>query len=192
VGATATSGATSLREGRPGTLDREIADWVRAERSSSEAVFDRWRRARRQALAALRGVDPGVRLAWVTNSVSPATLATTRLAEHWAHGLDITGPLAIRYEDTERLRHVAWLGHRTLPYAFGLAGLPPAEVCCDLTGPGGQRWLFGRPDAPSGLSGPAADFCRVGARRLAPDDARLVARGPYGDQARRLLRTYAA
>ena len=33
--------------------------------------------------------------------VKPATLATTRLAEHWAHGLDITGPLGIDFPDTE-------------------------------------------------------------------------------------------
>ena len=46
--------------------------------------------------------------------IRPATLATTRLAEHWAHGLDITVPLGISFPDTGRLRHVAWLAHRSL------------------------------------------------------------------------------
>jgi hypothetical protein len=45
-----------------------------------------------------------------------------RLAEHWAYGLDITGPLRVEFPDTGRLRHVAWLAHRTLPYAMTLAG----------------------------------------------------------------------
>jgi hypothetical protein len=39
--------------------------------------------------------------------LKPATLATTRLTEHWAHALDITGPLGIELPDTGRLRHVA-------------------------------------------------------------------------------------
>ena len=61
----------------------------------------------------------------LVGTVKPATLATTRLAEHWAHGLDIAGPAGAEWPDTDRLRHIAWLAHRTLPYAFGLAGQPP-------------------------------------------------------------------
>ena len=41
----------------------------------------------------------------MTGPAKPATLATTRLAEHWAHGLDITGPLRVEFPDTGRLRH---------------------------------------------------------------------------------------
>ena len=76
----------------------------------------------RHRLSALRDAEPGTRLTWVAGTLKPATLATTRLAEHWAHGLDITGPLGIDFPDTDRLRHIAWLGHSTLPYAFSLAG----------------------------------------------------------------------
>jgi hypothetical protein len=36
----------------------------------------------------------------VAGPVKPATLATTRLTEHWAHGLDITGPLGVDFPDT--------------------------------------------------------------------------------------------
>ncbi len=78
---------------------------------------------------------PSSRIAWATNPLSPATLATTRLAEHWAHALDITERLGIRLAETARLRHIAWLGHRTLPYAFSLAGMTPVEMRCDLAGP---------------------------------------------------------
>src|ERR1700733_7405566 len=83
---------------------------------------------------------PATRLPWVTSPLASATLATTLLAEHWAHALDITGPLGIAYPDTARLRHVAWLAVRTLPYAFEVAGLGGRPVRCELTGPDGGRW----------------------------------------------------
>src|SRR5437764_367695 len=79
------------------TVD-ELADRaVRMERAAPAEVFARWRRARLAALAALRGADPGQQVPWVAGTMKPATLATTRLAEHWTHGLDITGPLGIDF-----------------------------------------------------------------------------------------------
>jgi hypothetical protein len=79
-----------------------------------------------------------------------------------------------------------------LPYAFALAGEPPAQVRCQLTGPDGTTWRYGPPAAESAIAGPAGAFCRVGARRLAAADAGLVATGPHGPTALRLLRNYAA
>jgi uncharacterized protein (TIGR03084 family) len=101
-------------------------------------------------------------------------LATTRLAEHWTHAQDIAGPLGIAYPDSARLRHIAWLGHRTLPYAFAIEGIDGGPVYCELTAPGGEIWDFGDPAAPSVITGPAAEFCRVGARRLGPGDSTLT------------------
>ena len=125
--------------------------------------------------------------------MKPATLATTRLAEHWAHGLDITAPLGVDFPDTDRLRHIAWLGHRTLPYAFRLAGEDPRPVYVELTAPGGDGvWCFGPSDAPSTIRGDAGAFCRVGAQRLRPDDSGLVCGGPHGRAALGVLRNYAA
>jgi len=129
---------------------------------------------------------------WVTGPVKPATLATTRLAEYWAHGLDITGPLGIDFPDTDRLRNIAWLAHRTLPYAFSLAGEAPAVVRCSLTAPDGvTTWTFGPDDAESEISGPAGVFCRVAAQRLDPAASGLKATGPHGATALRVIRTYA-
>jgi uncharacterized protein (TIGR03084 family) len=183
---------TGLAATAGGTVDERVAALVAAERAAPQAVFARWQQARRSALAALRGADRDRPLEWVAAPVKPATLATTRLAEHWAHGLDITGPLGLGFPDTGRLRHVAWLAHRTLPYAMALAGRPAAEVRCELTAPDGVTvWPFGRADAESVISGPAGDFCRVAAHRLAPEQARLTATGPHGAAAVRLLRTYA-
>jgi uncharacterized protein (TIGR03084 family) len=175
----------------PGQTVEEIADQaVRMERAAPAEVFGRWRRARQAALAALTAADPDQPVQWVAGPMKPGTLATTRLAEHWAHGLDITGPLGIDLPDTARLRHVAWLAHRTLPYALKLAGQPPAEVRCELTAADGT-WEFGRPDAESVISGPAGDFCRVAAQRMEPGSSALKATGPHGAAALRVLRTYA-
>jgi uncharacterized protein (TIGR03084 family) len=175
-----------------GTVDERVAALVDAERAAPEVVFGRWQRARRAALDALRAADPDRPLPWVGAPVKPATLATTRLAEHWAHGLDVTGPLGVEFPDTERLRHVAWLAHRTLPYAMTLAGEQPAQIRCELTAPDGVSvWEFGPPEASSAIAGAAGDFCRVAVRRLSPASSRLTATGPHGATALRLMRTYA-
>ena len=191
----ASAGAPNAEAGWPADaagVDDAAERMVREQRAEPEQVFARWRDAQQASLSALRGADPGTRLQWVAGSLKPATLATTRLAEHWAHGLDITGPLGIDFPDTDRLRHIAWLGHSTLPYAFSLEGEEPHPVYCRLTGPGGDTWAFGPEDAESSIVGLAGSFCRVGAHRLAPEDAALIASGPYGPTALRVLRNYAA
>jgi uncharacterized protein (TIGR03084 family) len=190
----ASAAGTSLRlaPGSGGT-DQIADDLVRAERAAPSVIFHRWREARRAAVRALRAADPGQPLSWVETPLKPATLATTRLAEHWAHGLDITAPLDIAFPDTRRLRHIAWLAHRTLPYAFTQAGLGAQHVRCDLTAPDGvTSWEFGPDTAESAIGGPAGDFCRVAAQRLPPERSGLTASGPHGAPALRLLRTYAA
>jgi uncharacterized protein (TIGR03084 family) len=175
------------------TVDQFADDMVRAQRAEPAVVFERWRAARRAAVRALRAAGPGQPLSWVEAPLKPATMATTRLAEHWAHGLDITGPLGIAFPDTDRLRHVAWLAHRSLPYAFALAGEGAQDVRCDLAAPDGVTvWRFGPDGAGSVISGTAGAFCRVAAQRLAPGQSGLRATGPQGDAALRLLRTYAA
>jgi uncharacterized protein (TIGR03084 family) len=177
------------------TVEERAAGMVRAQRrdgAPAAAVFERWQRARPAALAALRGAGPDQPVQWVAGPVKPATLATTRLTEHWAHGLDITGPLGIDFPDTGRLRHVAWLAHRTLPYALSLGGEPPVVVRFELTAPDGSEvWRFGPGDAGSAISGPAGELCRVAVHRLDPASSALQADGPDGAVALRWLRTYA-
>jgi uncharacterized protein (TIGR03084 family) len=173
------------------SVDIQAERMVQAQRDAPAVVFERWRAARRAAVAALRAADPDRRLTWAAAPLKPATLATTRLAEHWAHGLDITEPLGIAFPDTDRLRHVAWLGHASLPYAFALAGDEPHAVFCELIAPNGSTWRYGPEDADSTITGPAGAFCRVGAQRLAPDDSGLAATGPHGPAALRVLRNYA-
>jgi uncharacterized protein (TIGR03084 family) len=173
------------------SMDAAAGALVEAERAEPAEVFERWRAARRAALRGLRAADPGQPVRWVAAPLKPRTLATTRLAEHWAHAQDIVGPLRIDYPDTARLRHIAWLGHSTLPYAFSLIGEAPHDVHCVLTAPDGTIWRYGREDADSTITGSAGAFCRVGAQRLAPDESGLVTTGPYGRAALGVLRNYA-
>ena len=175
-----------------GTVDDWAARMVAAERTTPDLVFARWREARDTAVEALRAADPERPLPWVSGPVKPATLTTTRLAEYWAHGLDITEPLGVDFPDTDRLRHIAWLAHRTLPYALSRAGEAPAAVRCSLTAPDGvTTWTFGPDEADSQISGSAGAFCRVAAQRLDPADSGLRAAGPHGAAALRVVRTYA-
>ena len=193
VTASAAGAGLAVRSPDGATVDEVMDRLVRAERPAPAAVLQRWRTARLAAVAALRAADPDQPLAWAAAPLKPATLATTRLAEHWAHGLDITGPLGITFPDTARLRHIAWLAHRTLPYAFARAGEQSHSVLCALTAPDGTAtWRYGPPEADSAITGPAGAFCRVAAQRLTPGQSGLLATGPHGATALGLLRTYAA
>ncbi len=191
--ASAEAGPTTLWSDRQvGTLDEVMDQLVTTDRTDAGDVFDRWRLARRSALEVLRHADGSKPLAWAAAPLRPATLATTRLAEHWAHGLDITGPLGIAFPDTPRLHHVAWLGHRSLAYGFSLLGEEPRDVYCELVAPAGEVWTYGPPEALTAIRGTAASFCRVGAQRLAPEHSGLIASGPFGHLALSALRNYAA
>lgn len=174
------------------TTDEIVANWVNAERGDPLETVARWETARRLSIDALRGADPAVRYPWIAATLRPESLATTRLAEHWAHAHDIAEPLGVDYPDTDRLHHIAWLGHRTLPYAFGLAGQEAHPVYAELTPPsGGEPWRYGDSASPSRITGDAGTFCRVGAQRLAPAGCGLTTEGPFAEAALTVLRHYA-
>jgi uncharacterized protein (TIGR03084 family) len=175
------------------SVDAMMDKWVRDERGApSSEVLARWSDARRRAMEALRAADPQKPISWAAVPLKPRTLATTRLSEHWIHALDIAEPLRLDHPDTDRLWHVARLAHRTLPFAFAVAGRPePPSVFLDLASPGGSQWRFGPDDAGCRVSGSAGDFCRVAARRRAPDSVSLEASGDRAGEVLELVRTYA-
>ena len=173
-------------------LDHAVDDRVLAEVAAPSLVLERWAAACRASVDALHRADPTCAYRWAAAPLRPRTLATTRLAEHWAHGLDVTDPLAIRFDDTDRLRHIAWLGHATLPYAMRLHGIEPADVRVELEAPSGDRWCFGPPDAPDRITGAIGAFCRVGAQRVRPEDSGLEVSGLGAADALRVLRNDAA
>jgi len=81
---------------------------------------------------------------------------------------------------TARLRHVAFLGVRALPWSFTVHGLdvPAAEVRVELRSPDRDLWVWGDEEADDVVRGSALDFCLVVTQRRHPDDVRLDVQGP--------------
>lgn len=144
------------------------------------ALLARWRAGRAQVPAALAAAPADVRLPWFGPPMKPASMATARLMETWAHGQDVADALGATREPTDRLRHIAHLGLRTLGFAFTLHGLPAPEqpVRLDLTAPDGGTWSIGPAGAEDVVSGPALDFCLLVTQRRHRDDLALTATGP--------------
>jgi len=130
-------------------------------RRSARALLDDWRATRRRLQEALLGVPPTRKLVWFGPPMSAASMATARLMETWAHGLDVADALGVQRAGSDRLRSIAHLGVRTRDYAFAVHGLPaPAEpFCVELQAPDGSVWTWGPQDAAQRITGSALDFC---------------------------------
>jgi uncharacterized protein (TIGR03084 family) len=179
-------------EAEGGAVDALADAAVVAERADDPQIaLARWRVAHAGSLACLAAADPRARVNWIAVPLSARTLVATRLSEHWIHGMDIREALDDPAADTDRLRFIARLAWRTLPYAFGRAGEQAPSVQLRLTAPAGDEWRFGDDDAAVTISGPAGDWCRVAARRIGPGDTALVAEGAAADRVLELARTYA-
>lgn len=120
-----------------------------------------WRITRARLHDALLAVPAGRKLPWFGPPMSAASMATARLMETWAHGLDVADALGVTRPATERLRSIAHLGVRTRDYAFVVNNLtPPAEqFLVELRAPVGETWTWGPADAAQRISGSAEDFC---------------------------------
>lgn len=147
-------------------------------------LLQRWRDGRRRLAAALASVPAGQKIPWFGPPMSPASMATARIMETWAHGLDIADALGVERAPTARLRHIAHLGHRTLGYSFLAHGrpAPKAPVHLRLAAPDGSVWTFGPDDAADVVTGPALDFCLLVTQRRHRADLSLQARGPIADE----------
>jgi uncharacterized protein (TIGR03084 family) len=145
-----------------------------------DALLSWFRRARNDFLSTFRSADPAARLPWYGPDMSAASSVTARLMETWAHGQDVADALGVRRQPTERLRHIAHLGVRTLGFSFRLHGRPaPAlPVRVELAAPGGGTWTWGPPDATDTVRGPALDFCLAVTQRRNVADTALRATGP--------------
>ena len=111
-------------------------------------------------------------------------MATARLMETWAHGVDVRDALGRPIGESRRLDHVAHLGVRTRDFAFRQNGLtPPAEEFrVELTAPDVGTWTWGPEDAAQQVTGPALDFCLRVTRRRHRADLALEATGPDADR----------
>ncbi|MEU2712347.1 TIGR03084 family metal-binding protein [Streptomyces sp. NPDC007205] len=147
-------------------------------------LLARWRAGRDALDRALRTAPPGARFPWYGPPMSAASMATARLMETWAHGLDIADALGVVRPPTDRLRHVARLGVRTRDFAHTVHGLTPPtdEFRVELTAPSGALWAYGPEGAPQRVTGPALDFCLLVTQRAHRADLALTAVGPDADR----------
>ena len=185
-----------LTQGLPPAADVDdgAAAMVARDRTAGvDAVRARFARSVDALQDALSSADPHRRVQWVAGELTVRTLITTRLAETWIHTGDVADGVGAVLPPAERLRHVARLAWRTLPYAFSRAGRTlRGPVVFDLRGPAGGEWRF-VPDGPAAttVEGDGVELCLVAARRVAPGDTGLRATGPDGDAVLDLVRTYA-
>jgi hypothetical protein len=104
--------------------------------------------------------------------------------------------LGVEPVDTDRIRHVCFLGYRTLPYAFQFAKqempAPIEALRLALVAPDGETtWEFGDSHAPQVIEGAASDWARVVVRRIPVRDASsLVAHGRLAEEAIDVAKAY--
>lgn len=138
-----------------------------------------WRGTRSELHAALREVPDGRKLLWFGPPMSAASMATARLMETWAHGLDVADALEAPASATARLKAIAHLGVRTRDFAYAVHGQTPPtdQFRVELTAPDGSLWAWGPDDAVQRVSGPALDFCYLVTQRRPRAALHLTAQG---------------
>lgn len=175
-----------------------------------QEIIEWWRFGRADVVEALSRMQATDRVPWIHGDMSARTFATTRLMETWAHGLDVKAAILGRMipleeppnleedeepdplADTSRLRHIALLGQRTLPFAFQQAGeqFPEQGIRVEVMGPLYAAWRFGPEDTDQVIKGMAGDWCRVVVQRQDASETGLKAVGEHAEKALRLARAY--
>lgn len=145
-----------------------------------EQLLTDWRTTRAALHDQLLAVAEGRKLPWFGPPMSAASMATARLMETWAHGLDVADALGVTRPPTARLRSIAHIGVRTRDFAYAVHGLaPPTEPFhVKLTAPDGSTWTWGPEDAAQQVTGSAEDFCMLVTQRRPRSELDVVADGP--------------
>ena len=173
-----------------------------------QEVIEWWRHGRADVVDALSRMLATDRIPWICGEMSARSFATMRLMETWAHGLDIKVAILGRMTpipeddleedeedpiaDTPRLRHIAWLGQKSLPFAFEQVGeaYPEQGIRVELMGPKYAAWRFGPEDTDQVIRGMAADWCRVVVLRQPASETGLKAVGSSAERALEIARAY--
>jgi uncharacterized protein (TIGR03084 family) len=156
-----------------------------AKTPPAEMLAD-WRRTRNRLHDELLRVADGRKLPWFGPPMSAASMATARLMETWAHGLDVADALGVKRPATSRLRSIAHIGVRTRDFAFAVHGLavPTEPFLVELVAPDGSTWSWGPADADQRVTGSAKDFCLLVTQRRPRAELDLTA---IGDDAAKWL-----
>lgn len=173
-----TAAAEKALENPAGFVDAAAAQ--KASLPPAQLLGD-WRAARTALTDALRKVPDGVKIPWFGPPMSATSMATARLMETWAHGLDVADTLSVTRAPTDRVRSIAHIGVRTRDFAYLVhEKTPPADAFrYELTAPSGELWTWGPDDATEIVRGPALDFCQLVTQRRHVDDLDLEFLGAH-------------
>ena len=143
-----------------------------------------WRQTRARLHDELLTVADGRKLPWFGPPMSAPSMATARLMETWAHGLDVADTLGVKRAATARLRSIAHIGVRTRDFAFSINGLTPpvAPFRVELRAPDGSVWDWGPDDAAQRVTGSAEDFCMLVTQRRPREDLDVTADGAEAEK----------
>ena len=176
--------AAEVREFLLAGSDAEARYLARGRGMAPGGVLDWWRTASSALIAAARTLDSNARVPWFGPAMSAASFITARLMETWSHGLDVVDVAGAGRPDTDRLRHVVFLGVRTRAYSYAARGMeqPAAPVRVELTSPSGGEvgpWRCGGRGCDSRT---ATDFCRVVTQRRHVADTNLEIHGSAAEE----------
>lgn len=169
------AGLTEVAQDPQGYVD----SWLLVGKElSREELLTRWARQFAELADCFATLPTGIKIPWYGPPMSPASFATARLMEYWAHGQDIADAAGAERIPTHRLRHIAHLGVRTRGFSYALRGrpLPEGEVRVTLSAPDGSTWEWGSGD--DAIEGTALDFSLRVTQRRHLDDLALTATGP--------------
>jgi uncharacterized protein (TIGR03084 family) len=165
--------------------DRTINDGATVEAAKPRAeLLRQWRDSRTDLLFALNELPAGARLPGFGPAMGVGTMASARIMETWAHGVDVTDALGLEVAATPRLRHIAGLGIRTRDFAFAIQGRrsPGSPFRVELRAPDGSVWAWGPTEAADRITGSALHFCLLITQRRHRLDLNLDATaGPADD-----------
>ena len=124
-------------------------------------VIEWWRMSRASVIETLAKSSPGKKLTWWKNEIDCRTFAVTKLAETWAHSLDVYDAMKKDYEDTVRVEHVALFGWLNAEQASKVNKTKYQDLRIELIGPEYKAWQFGDEQSENSIKGNASDWCRV-------------------------------
>ena len=173
----------------PDAFQADLADMAKAggvegihaaEKSrNAEDLFQWWQDGAAALVDAASQVDLSQRCAWYGPSMSGTSMLTARLMENWAHAHDIADAVSVPVIASMRLKHVAHIGVRAMPFAFAAnkRPVPEGDVYVELTAPDNSVWTWGEPRASSFVRGSALGFCQAVTQRRHIADCTLETHG---------------
>jgi uncharacterized protein (TIGR03084 family) len=168
-----------LRQAKANPADMVDEGAAHAARVDPAELLEQWKQARERLADALLAHPQDQPIRWFGPPMRSRSMATARLMETWAHGLDVADALGTTRRASPGLRDIAHLGVRTRDYAFGVNGLQPPteEFRVELAAGDGEVWTWGPQEASQRVTGSAEAFCQVVTQRRDAAEVGLVATG---------------